>query len=62
MGYISRLIPFFYSKKHPVPTAITHTVFCEMHSSAFNLAESVEISRNGRISERYSDAAIVSQN
>ena len=20
--------PFFYSKKHPVPTAITHTVFC----------------------------------
>ena len=54
--------PFFTVKSIlcQLPSHILNSV--EMHSSAFNLAESVEISRNGRISERYSDAAIVSQN
>ena len=54
--------PFFTVKSIlcQLPSHILNSV--EMHSSAFNLAESVEISRNGRISEQYSDAAIVSQN
>ena len=54
MGYISRLIPFFTVKSIlcQLPSHIRYSV--EMHSSAFNLAESVETSRNSITNqERY---------